>query len=152
MKIAHSLGDGRLVLRKPPVKKRRLTILERILVPRSRNYIDEKTSYSSEYGDPDGIEINEKSRFQTQQHLRLRSDQEHQADSANNRILNKNNTKPSLSGRDAMEQVVNRVSRGEEHSPTVLIAEEQPMLKFNQMRRTSNKDDSGHVRGIRRLE
>jgi len=51
-----------------------------------------------------------------------------------------------------MDQVVNRVSRGEEHSPTVLIAEEQPMLKFNQMRRTSNKDDSGHVRGIRRLE
>ena len=152
LKIAHSLGDGRLVLRKPPVKKRRLTILERILVPRSRNYMDEKTSYSSEYGDPDGIEINEKSRFQTQQHLRLRSDQEHQADSANNRFLNKNNTKPSLSGRDAMEQVVNRVSRGEEHSPTVLIAEEQPMLKFNQMRRTSNKDDSGHVRGIRRLE
>jgi hypothetical protein len=63
-----------------------------------------------------------------------------------------NNAKPSLSGRDAMSQVVNRVSRGEEHSPTILIDEEQPMLRFNQMRRTSNKDDSGHVRGIRRLE
>ena len=152
LKIANSLGDGRLVLRKPPVRKRKLGILERILVPRSRNYMSGNLSYASEYGDPDGIEVNEKSRFQTQQHLRLRSDQEHQADSANNRILNINNTKPSLSGRDAMDQVVNRVSRGEEHSPTVLIAEEQPMLKFNQMRRTSNKDDSGHVRGIRRLE
>jgi len=51
--------------------------------------MERKPSYASEYGDPDGIEVNEKSRFQTQQHLRLRSDQEHQADSANNRILNK---------------------------------------------------------------
>ena len=152
LKIANSLGDGRLVLRKPPVRKRRLSIIERILVPRARNYIRDNESYASEYGDPDGFEVNEKSRFQTQQHLRLRSDQEHQADRASNRILNMNNAKPSLSGRDAMSQVVNRVSRGEEHSPTILIDEEQPMLRFNQMRRTSNKDDSGHVRGIRRLE
>ena len=60
------------------------------------------------------------------------------------------NTKSS-SAKDELYRVVNRVSKGEEHSPTVLV-DEEPLLRFNQMRRTSNREDSGHVKGIRRLE
>lgn len=148
-KIADSFGDGRLVLRNQPIRKRRLGLLERLLVPKSRNLAKHNPSYASEYGDPDGIDANESARFQTEQHLRLRSDQEHQAD-ITNRNRNKNNAK-APSAQDAMNLVMNRVARGEEHSPTVLINDE-PMLRFNQMRRTSNKDDSGHVKGIRRLD
>jgi hypothetical protein len=60
-----------------------------------------------------------------------------------------NNTEPS-SAKDALNKVVNRVSRGEEHSPTELNSG-QPLLRFNQMRRTSNNSDEGHLRGIKRL-
>ncbi|MCP2503169.1 MAG: hypothetical protein NLN66_03815 [Candidatus Thalassarchaeaceae archaeon] len=148
-KIASSLGDGRLVLRNQPIRKKKLGFLERILLPKSPSYVRENMSYAEEYGDPDGLDANQYSRFQSKQHLRLRSDQEHQAD-ITNRIRRTENTKPS-SGKDALNIVVSRVSRGEEHSPTVLVNHE-PLLSFNQMRRTSNKDDSGHVKGIRRLE
>lgn len=148
-KIANSLGDGRLVLRNQPIRKKKLGFLERILLPKSRNYVRENMSYAEEYGDPDGSGSNHDSRFQSKQHLRLRSDQEHQAD-ITNRIRTTNNTKPS-SAKDALDIVVSRVSRGEVYTPTILINDE-PLLSFNQMRRTSNKDDSGHVKGIRRLE
>ena len=148
-KIANSLGDGRLALRNQPIRKKKLGFLERILLPKSPSYVRENMSYAEEYGDPDGLDANQYSRFQSKQHLRLRSDQEHQAD-ITNRIRRTENTKPS-SGKDALNIVVSRVSRGEEYSPTVLVNHE-PLLSFNQMRRTSNKDDSGHVKGIRRLE
>ena len=148
-RIANSYGDGKVSLRKQPIKKKNtLSLIERLLVPRHRNYERRELDYSSEYGDPDGIETSEGARFQTKQHLRIRSDQEHQAD-INNRLRRINTTEPS-SAKDALEKVVNRVSRGEEHSPTELNSE-QPMLRFNQMRRTSNSNDKGHLKGIKRL-
>ena len=86
--------------------------MKKLLVPRHRNYERKYLDYSSEYGDPDGIQASETSRFQSKQHLRIRSDQEHQAD-ISNRISRMNNTEPS-SAKDALNKVVNRVSRGEE--------------------------------------
>ena len=148
-RIANSYGDGKVSLRNQPIKKKNtLSLIERLLVPRHRNYERRELDYSSEYGDPDGIEASEGARFQSKQHLRIRSDQEHQAD-INNRLRRINTTEPS-SAKDALEKVVNRVSRGEEHSPTELNSE-QPMLRFNQMRRTSNSNDKGHLKGIKRL-
>ncbi len=147
-KIANSYGDGRLSLRKQTNKKKKVGLIEKLLVPRHRNYERRYLDYSSEYGDPDGIQASETSRFQSKQHLRIRSDQEHQAD-ISNRISRMNNTEPS-SAKDALNKVVNRVSRGEEHSPTELNSG-QPLLRFNQMRRTSNNSDEGHLRGIKRL-
>ena len=147
-KIANSYGNGRLSLRKQPIKRKKVGLIEKLLVPRHRNYERRYLDYSSEYGDPDGIQASEKSRFQSKQHLRIRSDQEHQAD-ISNRIGRMNNIEPS-SAKDALNKVVNRVSRGEEHSPTELNSG-QPLLRFNQMRRTSNNSDEGHLRGIKRL-
>ena len=63
-------------------------------------------------------------------------------------IRNMSSAKPS-SAKDALDIVVNRVARGERRNP-ILLVDDEPMLKFNQMRRTSNKDNSGHVKGIRR--
>ncbi len=147
-RIANSYGDGKLTIKKHPIKRKRVGLIERLLVPRHRNYDRRELDYSSEYGDPDGVKVNEGARFQSKQHLRIRSDQEHQAD-MNNRIRRINSTEPS-SAKDALDKVVNRVSRGEEHSPTDLSGE-QTLLRFNQMRRTSNSNDSGHLKGIRRL-
>ena len=149
LNLANSLGDGRLVLRNQPVKRRKLGLLERLLVPSSRNYVSSKTGYASEYGDPDGINADKNSRFQTSQSLRIRSDQEHQAD-VKNRITQSTHTERS-SAVDEVYRVVQKVANGEEHSPIVLINEE-PMLRFNQMRRTSNQEDPGHLKGIRRLD
>ena len=106
-------------------------------------------NYAEEYGDPDGLDVNGYSQFQTKQRLRIRSDQEHQAD-VSNRIRNTNIPETS-SGVDVLHRVVDRVAREEEHSPTILV-NDGPLLRFNQMRRTSNKDDSGHLKGIRKLE
>jgi len=78
----------------------------------------------------------------------LRSDQEHQANM--NNIRNMSNSTPS-SAKDALNIVVDRVARGERSSPTLLV-DGEPILRFNQMRRTSSKENSGHVKGIRRLE
>ncbi|MDC3281545.1 hypothetical protein OAV46_00745 [Euryarchaeota archaeon] len=149
LNLANSLGDGRLVLRNQPVKRRKLGLLERLLVPSSRNYVSSKTGYAAEYGDPDGINADKNSRFQTSQSLRIRSDQEHQAD-VKNRITQSTYTERS-SAVDEVYRVVEKVANGEEHSPVVLINEE-PMLRFNQMRRTSNQEDPGHLKGIRRLD
>ena len=147
-RMASSYGEGRLSLRKQPAKRKRVGLIERLLVPRYRNYERRVDNYSTEYGDIDGIEVSPGARFQSKQHLRIRSDQEHQAD-INNRIRRIKSTEPS-SAKDALDRVVNRVSRGEEHSPTELRSE-QPLLRFNQMRRTSNSNDKGHLKGIKRL-
>ena len=149
LNLANSLGDGRLVLRNQPVKRRKLGLLERLLVPSSRNYVSSETGYASEYGDPDGINADKNSKFQTSQSLRIRSDQEHQAD-VKNRITQSTHTERS-SAVDEVYRVVQKVANGEEHSPIALINEE-PMLRFNQMRRTSNQENPGHLKGIRRLD
>ena len=148
-RMASSYGEGRLSVRKQqPTKRKRLGLIERLLVPRYRSYERRELDYSAEYGDPDGIEVNSGARFQSKQHLRIRSDQEHQAD-INNRIRRIDTTEPS-SAKDALDKVVSRVSRGEEHSPTELVTA-QPLLRFNQMRRTSNSNEKGHLKGIKRL-
>ena len=148
-KLSNSLSDGRLVLRNQPIRQRKFGFIERILLPRSRTYPRENMNYAEEYGDPDGLDVNGYSQFQTKQRLRIRSDQEHQAD-VSNRIRNTNIPETS-SGVDVLHRVVDRVAREEEHSPTILV-NDGPLLRFNQMRRTSNKDDSGHLKGIRKLE
>ena len=147
-RMASSYEEGRLSVRRLPVKRKRAGLIERLLVPRYRSYERKAVNYSTEYGDPDGIEVSSGARFQSKQHLRIRSDQEHQAD-INNRITRINSTESSTA-KDALDRVVNRVSRGEEHSPTEL-GTEQPLLRFNQMRRTSNSNEKGHLEGIRRL-
>lgn len=147
-RMASSYEEGRLSVRKLPVKRKRVGLIERLLVPRYRSYERKSVDYSTEYGDPDGVEVSSGARFQSKQHLRIRSDQEHQAD-INNRITRINSTEPSTA-KDALDRVVNRVSRGEEHSPTEL-GSEQPLLRFNQMRRTSNSNEKGHLKGIKRL-
>ena len=57
----------------------------------------------------------------------------------------------SHSARDVLSEVVNRVSTGEERSPTDL-RHSASGLRFSQLRRTSSKGDPHPLPGIRRLE
>jgi hypothetical protein len=52
---------------------------------------------------------------------------------------------------DVLSEVVNRVSTGEERSPTDL-RHSASGLRFSQLRRTSSKGDPHPLPGIRRLE
>ena len=106
-------------------------------------------TYASEYSDEDGQEARSGTRFQSSQHIRLRSDQDHQADVAVRARQGPAN--PPVSAKDAMDRLVDQVSGEEEHARTELTGQEDG-LRFSQLRRTSSKGDPHPLPGIRRLE
>jgi len=90
----------------------------------------------------------ETERFQTTQHMRLRSDQEHQADvSSRLREMRKNNH--ASTARDKLDSIVRSLS-GEEDSPRLLDGSNDS-LRFNQLKPTSSKEDPHPLPGLRRL-
>ena len=60
--------------------RRKPSWIESLLRPKSRTRYSRDDSYASQYGDIDGTFDSSHSRFQSSQHIRLRSDQDHQAD------------------------------------------------------------------------
>ena len=106
-------------------------------------------TYASEYSDEDGQEARSGTRFQSSQHIRLRSDQDHQADVAVR--ARQGPADPPASAKDAMDRLVGRVSGEEERVPTELTGQDGG-LRFSQLRRTSSKGDPHPLPGIRRLE
>ena len=148
-RIASSMNSGRVRTSRRKTPKRRPNWIGALLgstVPPARRTTD---SYASEYGDDDGGEVHSGARFQSSQHIRLRSDQDHQADVAG-RAKEANAPGPH-SAQDALDQLVNRVSSGSEGSPPELL-EKEAGLRFSQLRRTSSKGDPHPLPGIKRLE
>ncbi len=148
-KIASSMNSGRVRTSRRKTPKRRPNWIGTLLgstVPPARKTTD---SYASEYGDGDGEEVHPGARFQSSQHIRLRSDQDHQADVVG-RATEANAPGPH-SAQDALDQLVNRVSSGREDSPPEL-PEKEAGLRFSQLRRTSSKGDPHPLPGIKRLE
>ena len=89
------------------------------------------------------------SRFQSSQHMRLRSDQEHQAE-VGERIRSMRSATGASSARDTLDSIVSRLASGEEESPRLLEAAIDS-LRFNQLKPTSSKEDPHPLPGIRRL-
>ena len=148
-KIASSMNSGRVRTSRRKTPKRRPNWIGALLgstVPPARKTTD---SYASEYGDGDGEEVRPGARFQSSQHIRLRSDQDHQADVVG-RATEANAPVPH-SAQAALDQLVNRVSSGSENSPPEL-PEKEAGLRFSQLRRTSSKGDPHPLPGIKRLE
>ncbi len=148
-KIASSMNSGRVRTSRRKTPKKRPNWIGALLGstgPPARNTTD---SYASEYGDGDGGEVRPGARFQSSQHIRLRSDQDHQADVVG-RATEANAPGPH-SAQDALDQLVNRVSSGIEDSPPEL-PEKEAGLRFSQLRRTSSKGDPHPLPGIKRLE
>ena len=148
-KIASSMNSGRVRTSRRKTPKRRPNWIGTLLgstVPPARKTT---ASYASEYGDGDGEEVHPGARFQSSQHIRLRSDQDHQADVVG-RATEANAPGPH-SAQDALDQLVNRVSSGSEDSPPEL-PEKEAGLRFSQLRRTSSKGDPHPLPGIKRLE
>ena len=149
-RIVSSMGSGRVNTGgKRKASKQRLGWIGALLGPRhraSRRY----ESYSSEYGDLDGAVEASGARFQSSQHIRLRSDQDHQADVVSRGA--KTGIQPH-SAKEALDGVVKRVSSGQDKEfPATEPENETRGLRFSQLRRTSSKSEPHPLPGIKRLE
>ena len=147
-RIATSMSSGRVRAprRKAFRKPSWISALLGATTPAIRNT---DGTYASEYSDEDGQEARSGTRFQSSQHIRLRSDQDHQADVAVR--ARQGPADPPASAKDAMDRLVGRVSGEEERVPTELTGQDGG-LRFSQLRRTSSKGDPHPLPGIRRLE
>ena len=88
-------------------------------------------------------------KFQSSQHMRLRSDQDHQAE-VSSMIRTKRNTSEPNTARDKLDSIVSKLSSGEEESPR-LMELSADNLRFNQLRATSSEEDPHPLPGLRRL-
>ena len=147
-RIATSMSSGRV---RAPRRKafRKPSWISALLGATTPSIRNTDGTYASEYSDEDGQEARSGTRFQSSQHIRLRSDQDHQADVAVRARQGPAN--PPASAKDAMDRLVGRVSGEEERVPTELTGQDGG-LRFSQLRRTSSKGDPHPLPGIRRLE
>ena len=88
-------------------------------------------------------------RFQTSQHMRLRSDQDHQAE-VGVRIRSMQTVKGVSSAKDALDSIVTRLSTEEELGPRMLDLPTETLC-FNELKPTSSKEDPHPLPGVRRL-
>ena len=147
-RIATSMSSGRV---RAPRRKafRKPSWISALLGATTPTIRNTDGTYASEYSDEDGQEARSGTRFQSSQHMRLRSDQDHQADVAVR--ARQGPADPPASAKDAMDRLVGRVSGEEERVPTELTGQDGG-LRFSQLRRTSSKGDPHPLPGIRRLE
>ena len=140
-KLANSMTTGRV--RSSVGRPKKQNWLASLLSP-----TQDRREYADVYGDEDGEAHNVEGRFRSSQLLRLRSDQDHQADVATRAREMTSASGPS-SARDALDNVVSRVASGEERTNT--SNSENDQLRFSQLRPTSQKGD-GRLPGIRQLK
>ena len=103
----------------------------------------------SESGKRTSSEI-ETERFQTSQHMRLRSDQDHQAELTSRIRTLRNTNIGSSTAKDKLDSIVRNLS-GERNENTVMIGGPNDSLKFSQLKPTSSRDDPNPLPGLRRL-
>ena len=103
----------------------------------------------SESGKRTSSEI-ETERFQTSQHMRLRSDQDHQAELTSRIRTLRNTNIGSSTAKDKLDSIVRNLS-GERNENTVMIDGPNDSLKFSQLKPTSSRDDPNPLPGLRRL-
>ncbi len=140
-KLANSMTNGRV--RSSAGKPRKQNWIASLLSPPQP-----RRQYADVYGDEDGEAYTGEARFRSSQLLRLRSDQDHQADVAS-RAREMTSTNGPSSARDALDNVVARVASGEERESTSKSVSEQ--LRFSQLRPTTQKGDT-RLPGIRQLK
>jgi len=92
----------------------------------------------------------ETERFQTSQHMRLRSDQDHQAELTSRIRTMRNTNIGSSTARDKLDSIVRSLS-DERNDNAVTIDGRNDSLKFSQLKPTSSRDDPNPLPGLRRL-
>ena len=92
----------------------------------------------------------ETERFQTSQHMRLRSDQDHQAELTSRIRTMRNTNIGSSTAKDKLDSIVRNLS-GERNENRFIIDGPNDSLKFSQLKPTSSRDDPNPLPGLRRL-
>tara|TARA_B100000676_G_C17491805_1_gene538673 strand:- start:195 stop:518 length:324 start_codon:yes stop_codon:yes gene_type:complete len=88
--------------------------------------------------------------FQTSQYMRLRSDQDHQAE-LTSRIRAMRNAKIGCStAKDKLDSIVMNLCGGIKEQ-TIIVDGQNDQLKFSQLKPTSSKNDPNPLPGLRRL-
>ena len=89
-------------------------------------------------------------RFQTSQHMRLRSDQDHQAELTSRIRTMRNTNIGSSTAKDKLDSIVRNLS-GERNENRFIVDGPNDSLKFSQLKPTSSRDDPNPLPGLRRL-
>ena len=92
----------------------------------------------------------ETERFQTSQHMRLRSDQDHQAELTSRIRAMRNTNIGTSTAKDKLDSIVRNLS-GERNERAIMIDGPNDSLKFSQLKPTSSNDDTNPLPGLRRL-
>ena len=92
----------------------------------------------------------ETERFQTSQHVRLRSDQDHQSELASRIRTLRNTNIGSSTAKDKLDSIVRNLS-GERNENRFIVDGPNDSLKFSQLKPTSSRDDPNPLPGLRRL-
>ena len=92
----------------------------------------------------------ETERFQTSQHVRLRSDQDHQSELTSRIRTLRNTNIGSSTAKDKLDSIVRNLS-GERNENRFMIDGPNDSLKFSQLKPTSSRDDPNPLPGLRRL-
>ena len=93
--------------------------------------------------------MNKNIKFQTSQHLRLRSDQEHQSD-VGVRIRKSQRINSNNSSQNAINKILLKIS-DKNHSEENIQSIGNNHLKFNQLRSTISKSNNNLLPGIKKL-
>jgi len=146
-RLANSMGSTRMSVNRTGSKKSSSGWLGRLLRPSVGMVTrSEKKGASKQKSE---VVSEERARFQSSQHMRLRSDQDHQAE-VGVRIRGMRNAADFSSAKDSLDSIVSRIQSGEEEAPR-LIEVPGNSLRFNQLRPTSSKEDPHPLPGLRRL-
>ena len=139
-RLASTMSSNRISGVKPERRRFSTGWLGRLLSP--------GTHQNSQTNSESDGEIETK-KFQTAQYMRLRSDQDHQAEVAS-RVRSMRNSMESATARDKLDSIVRNIAEGEEEAPRLLEAP-RDNLRFSQLRPTSSEEDPHPLPGLRRL-
>ena len=92
----------------------------------------------------------ETERFQTSQHVRLRSDQDHQSELTSRIRALRNTNIGSSTAKDKLDSIVRNLS-GERNENRFIVDGPNDSLKFSQLKPTSSREDPNPLPGLRRL-
>ena len=82
--------------------------------------------------------------------MRLRSDQDHQAELASRIQAMRNSRVVPSTAKDKLDSIVRNIS-GEINGQEIMVDTPNDSLKFSQLKPTSSKDDPNPLPGLRRL-
>jgi hypothetical protein len=132
--LAYNLGESRFKVKGVNYQNKKFGWIDRILRPPITS--GRKPSSQNSHDDIPGK--NAKVRFQTSQHLRLRSDQEHQSNVGKLTMRS-----PRTNSNDSARKALNVIS--------ARISNDEKRLRFNQLRSTNSVSENHILPGIKKL-